>query len=205
MGSQVKKAEYARKRGVSRGRVTQYVSLGMPVLNNGMLDVVACDAWVAKNVDTTRQQKPDKQQNQAQILDLNRERARLAKEQADKTAMENDVRRGDLIPRSDFVKTMQAAFVHCRAKLLAIPSKMAPVMARVETALEAQDRLTAAINETLAELASIRVVPEDSGGDDSGGGADGGDGGMGSPAQTDGKRVGRPKPKAQPRSKRRAG
>ena len=177
----------------------------MPVLNNGMIDVEVADAWVGKNIDPTRQTRPEPTKKQAQVLDLNRERARLAKEQADKTALENGVRRGELIPRADFVKAMQTAFVHCRAKLLAIPSKLAPVMARIETPLEAQDKLTAAVHETLAELASIRGVPEDPGGPDSGGSPDSGDEGVGAPAKADRKRVGRPSPKAQPRSKRRAG
>ena len=49
-------------------------------------------------------------------LDIVAERARLAKEQADKLEMENAAARGELLPRADVVSALQAVFARCRAR-----------------------------------------------------------------------------------------
>jgi phage terminase Nu1 subunit (DNA packaging protein) len=195
-------SDLADQFGISRQAVSDLVRRGvLPDAPPGGYEVQTC---LRLYIEHLREVAAGRASDAEDALDLVEQRARLAKEQADKQAMENAVRRGELVPRSDFVKTMQTAFVHCRAKLLSLPSKLAPLMARIETPLEAQDRLTAAINEALAELASTRGVSESPGGTDSGPSADGSDEGVGAAAPPDRKRVGRPKPKAKPRSKRRA-
>ena len=84
-------------------------------------------------------------------LDLTAERARLAKEQADAMEMRNAATRGELIPRAEVVAGMQGALAYCRARLLALPDKAAPLVAA-----EADPR---AVRDVLAELAATRAVP----------------------------------------------
>lgn len=138
-------------------------------------------------------------------LDLVQERARLAKEQADKIAMENATRRGESLSRPDVVAMIQGLIAHSRAKFLALPSKLAAILARLDQPREVQDRLTTAIHDCLAELANTRWVSADPGEPSGGGSSDGGDERLRAAAETDRQRVGRPKQNAKPGGKRRAG
>lgn len=59
-------------------------------------------------------------------LDLDDERAGLAKEQKDRVAMENAVRRGELVDLNVVAEELGRAFTAFRQKMLAAPSKLAP-------------------------------------------------------------------------------
>lgn len=85
-------------------------------------------------------------------LDLQAERARLAKEQADAKEMENAVERGDLVYIEDVAKQIEGQMTKVRTKLLAIPTKYAPEVHATATAREVQEILEDAITEALNEL-----------------------------------------------------
>lgn len=137
-------------------------------------------------------------------LDLNAERARLAKEQADAAAMRNAVSRGELLPAAEVVGAMRAAFGASRARLLAIPAKAAPLVAGIESPAEVRDILTGAVHEACDELADARVeaaIAEQA--SDRDGDLDG-DGGVEGAASAEGERVGRRAPRAVSRGERGA-
>lgn len=90
-------------------------------------------------------------------LDANQERARKDKEMADKTALQNGLMRREIVTRSFFHRFMTEAFSRCRAKMLAIPSKLAPVVIHLDSIPAAQAKLTDAVHEALAELAETAV------------------------------------------------
>lgn len=127
----------------------------------------------------------------ADDLDLNAERARLAKEQADATAMKNEMTRGALLPREDVLVGVQALVAASRARLLSIPAKGAPQLVGIESPSVARDLLTELVNEACAELAAERFAPAHPDRRLDGADADGGDGGMDATAKPDRKRVGR--------------
>jgi Phage DNA packaging protein, Nu1 subunit of terminase len=87
-----------------------------------------------------------------QGIDLTRERARLAKEQADAQQMKNDMQRGDLVEINDVTKTVEEQFLATRAKLLALPTKYGPIIHASADSAEAQEVLREAIVEALDEL-----------------------------------------------------
>lgn len=91
-------------------------------------------------------------------LDLTAERARVAKEQADQLEMKNARDRGELLPRDDVHLAVTDAFTRVRAKLLALPSKVAPTAFGLGTIAELKDAFTRAINEALAELSATVVA-----------------------------------------------
>lgn len=103
-------------------------------------------------------------------LDLTEERARLAKEQADAQEMKNAVSRGELLARQDVTAAITASFARVRARLLAMPSKLAPSVIGVPTLAAIKKKISDAVKEALEELASTVVVgvpaSDDSGGDD---------------------------------------
>lgn len=61
-----------------------------------------------------------------EYLNLDAERARLAKEQADKVALENAVSRGELVHRTHMSEVLSRALGAFRARLLAAAVKLAP-------------------------------------------------------------------------------
>jgi len=140
-------------------------------------------------------------------LSLEGERARLAKEQADAAAMKNAATRHELLPRDEIHQAVTSAFARVKAKLLGLPTKIAPRVMGLKSTAEVQKKIADGIHEALRELASTEVagmpVPGDDGSADPGGG-----GGLVvrpvAAADDDGVGVGRRGKAAQPRGKRRA-
>lgn len=139
------------------------------------------------------------------VLDLAQERARLAKEQADKVALENAVSRNELMPEAEVVSTWQTIITAARAKFLALPTKMAPILAPLTDPVDVQDKLTAAVHDSLSELVDHPeyggAEDEDTDGDDE----EEGDEDVAAAATPHRKPVGRQVSKAKPGRKQRAG
>jgi hypothetical protein len=87
-------------------------------------------------------------------LDLNYERAVLAKLQQEKLQLEISELRGDLVRASAVEVRWQDILSSTRAKLLALPSKLAVAIASPDRIQVAQDRAQALIHEALCELAA---------------------------------------------------
>lgn len=85
-------------------------------------------------------------------LDLTAEKARLAKEQADKHEIENAVRRGELIEAADALDTWGDQIANARAKILAIGHTVAPVVAAETDATACQELIDERAKEALGEL-----------------------------------------------------
>lgn len=69
--------------------------------------------------------------DESQIFDLGRERARLAKEQADRTAMQNDALRGSLVPAEEVKREWASVLRAVRSKILAVPSRVRQSLAHL--------------------------------------------------------------------------
>ena len=122
------------------------------------------------------------------VLDLNAERARHSKEQADKLEMENEVRRGLLMGRDEIQAELGRIFTNFKVKLLAIPTKLAPLVFSMKSIPEIMEALKAAIYECLNELAAELRIEGDT-----------------ATAKSKRKPMGGRKPKVKPGGKRGAG
>jgi len=85
-------------------------------------------------------------------LNLQEERARLAKEQADAKEMENMIERGELVYIDHIVKRFEKQLIKCKTKLLAAPTKIAAEVHAAADVKEAKSIMEAAIEEALSEL-----------------------------------------------------
>lgn len=142
-------------------------------------------------------------------------KARSAAAKAEQDEIKTAALKGMYLPRAGVTAAVQAAFARVRAKLLAMPSKSAPIVFGMKSAVTVQEKLTELVHEALAELsATIVGIEEESsrGGDRDASGGDGGDRGGGeqlvagdvAAAAPDGEPVGGPEPGAKPGRKRRA-
>ena len=91
-------------------------------------------------------------------LDPSQERARKDKELADKTALTNAATRKELLPRGDVHLAVTSAFAKVRARILSLPTKMAPLVLGLTSLPAVQEKLSNATNEALAELAGTIVA-----------------------------------------------
>jgi phage terminase Nu1 subunit (DNA packaging protein) len=83
--------------------------------------------------------------------DLTQERARLAHHQANKADLECQVLSGDLISVEEVAEIVGSDYANVRAKLLALPSKAAPILQGLSTAA-VRGHLQDLVNEALEEL-----------------------------------------------------
>lgn len=134
-------------------------------------------------------------------LDLNTERARLTKAQADKTELEVAVLRGEQIPAETVAASWQDQVMAARARLLSFPATVAPLVVGLslrEAEVELRDRIYEVLEE-LKDYDPADYRPR------RGREAEQADGeAVGAAAQADRQRVGRHTSDAQPRRKRGA-
>ena len=87
-------------------------------------------------------------------LDANQELARKNKELADKTALENEVRRGKLI-EADVVKmAWSMILMRVKTRLLSLPTSMAAMVAHEDDQAVVQEMLREGVADALGELSS---------------------------------------------------
>lgn len=87
-------------------------------------------------------------------MDLTRERARLARAQADKTELELAKLRGELVEIEVAAKTIGEEYAVVRAKLLGLPTRAAPLVHACNSVPEVNGILSDLVYEALAELSA---------------------------------------------------
>lgn len=95
-------------------------------------------------------------------VDYNTERAKLVRAKRESEELELQVRKNELHTTEDIEKALTDMLVNFRTKLLAIPAKLSPIMARKKDQAEIFKLMKAAIDETLEELSDFdKVCRED--------------------------------------------
>jgi len=84
----------------------------------------------------------------------------LMRLQAGRLKRQAALERGELVPRGDMLAGLQAIMGHCRARLLALPSGVAPRLEHLP-APEVKRRLTQAIHDVCRELSQTQVIAVD--------------------------------------------
>jgi len=140
--------EFAALFQVTEKAVRDWIAQGMPVEKKGKsgrghkttIDLQKAVAWYfSENYER---------------LELDRQRTRHAAEQADKLALENAERRGDLGELSIWQKELEKFLGELRTALLGLPTKVAP---RLDGDInQRRDRLEQAIHEVLRSLSAYQ-------------------------------------------------
>jgi phage terminase Nu1 subunit (DNA packaging protein) len=167
-------------------RVQQLVAEGIiPRAEKGKYELVPC---VRGYISYLQERAVGKS---VEDIDTNKERGRLLKAQADKVDLEVAALRGELVPIDKTQAVWTAYLANCRAKLLAIPHKLAPRVLLAKEVAEVQAIIEGEIHECLTELAGGDGIPEqdiESAADDAEN--------LGAATEIDGERVGRSIPSA---------
>lgn len=105
----VSKSTFARMIGVTKGRVSQLITKGLPVRPDGRIDpVVGCE-WVDRNLDPLRRRAAEVEKP----VPVESTRAQLETEKLRSLRLENDRREGSLVDRA---AAEQAIFARARAE-----------------------------------------------------------------------------------------
>jgi hypothetical protein len=136
--------------------------------------------------------------------DLAKARTELLRAQRERVALQNARLLGDLVPRELVLEIWERVIGNARARLLAIPAKLAGQLGPVSDPAVIRDKLEGEIGEALSELTGGESVLEevsklfrDR--------APAGSRPVAAPAKADSQRVGGRKPKAKPRGVSGAG
>lgn len=140
-------SEVGRHLSLSQPEVSTLVGAGFfQQSGRGGLNLDECRAAYIKKL---REAAAGREENS---LNLTAERARLAKEGADRIALANASRRRELVPIDGAVQLIGEACSTVRSKLLALPSSAAPMLLRCRTAPEMQAQLYDLVWEALDSL-----------------------------------------------------
>ncbi|MEW6169876.1 MAG: hypothetical protein AB1651_19660 [Pseudomonadota bacterium] len=170
----ITQAEYARRRGCSKQAVSKAVKAGRLTLIDGLVDPELADREWARNTDPVQQERGAPEQfevtqrraSDALIADgaaaqslsdpvLVREKARTERLRAQ--ILEDDLRRR----RGELIEADQARRVHfnlartTRNALLALPPRLAPLIAPITDASEVERLLDDEIRKICHQLASV--------------------------------------------------
>lgn len=149
----VRKGAFARLVNVSPGRISQMIASGLPVEDDGRIDVAKGKAWIKENVSASRSaaQSPQADLPFAAQPDAAAERLRLIKEQADHAALKNAALRRELVPAAEVEREWAGVLRHVRAGILSVPSRLRQLLPGL-TAAEVE-AIDAELRRVLEEMA----------------------------------------------------
>lgn len=131
-------------------RVQQLKAEGLPTVGRGQYELGPCMAWYIRYLQNALEKRgpnvnPD-------TPDLLAEKTRLAREQGDKLSIENSIKRGELVYVSDVVNTWADHISSAKAKLMAMPTKLAPQLVNQSNANVIAGRIREEVDAALTEL-----------------------------------------------------
>jgi hypothetical protein len=88
------------------------------------------------------------------MLNPQQELARKNKELADKTALENEVRRGELIETDDVEAAWSDILMRVKSRMLRIPSAVAPLILGEEDQVVIQEAVEDMVRDALSEMSA---------------------------------------------------
>lgn len=133
--------------------------------------------------------------NVIRMLTLDEARTRKLSAEAELAEIELAKAKGDLVPAALVITAWEEVLRAMKAKLLAIPSKAAPVLAAEDNPGEVQKLLDIEIEEALNELSNYQPTVDATSTGSSGESVEQGDEQPEATAKTNSKRVGRPRKK----------
>ncbi|WP_424138654.1 hypothetical protein [Roseomonas chloroacetimidivorans] len=90
--------------------------------------------------------------------DLDANRARESRLRGDRLELINAQLRAELVPAAEMEAVVGTVFDAVRGKMLAVPSRAAPVLVGEKTALGIQDKLTEIVHDACGDLAATEAV-----------------------------------------------
>lgn len=175
----ISQAEYARRRGCSKQAVSKAVKAGRVTLIDGQIDPEIADREWARNTDPEQQERGAPEQfeiTQARVQASAHEaeppvvrednpllidaKARTEKLRADLLEIEIREKRGELIVANDARRVQFNLARSTRNAILAVPARLAPLLAPIADAAEIERVLEAELRKICQQLATTPAVEQ---------------------------------------------
>jgi len=143
------RSETAQKLNVSLTTLDDWRRKGCPHTKTGkqvFFEITALNQWLGNNISGK--------------LDYTQERAKLTKLQAEKVKLELEQQHGKFLPLEMVILAWRGQVANARAKLLALPPKLASQVLGMESYVEVEQVVRDIIYEALDEFASDGVPKE---------------------------------------------
>lgn len=143
--------------GVTARRLRQLCNEPDPPPKNGdgQFDAVQFGAWLRVRAQAAVHQGPA-----GETYNYERERARLTKEQADKTELENGLLRAEIVRTELIEEHWSAMCANFRARLVALPNKLATLVADIAARRKFMTTAQTLVHEALGEVEQD-ALPDD--------------------------------------------
>lgn len=136
---------------ITKPRITQLVKDGMPIVGRNQYDPVRCMYWyIGKLRRSVKSRKTENVDGTSSSVE--EERKRLLREQADAAAMDNAVKRGELVEIGHVEKRVTDMLVNLKARIQAVPSRVAPKVVGETNRVLIQGTISKEINQALTDL-----------------------------------------------------
>jgi phage terminase Nu1 subunit (DNA packaging protein) len=146
----VTKSELAEILGVSERTLSTWQQEGLPIENQ---QHQGNTYHTVKVIDWLKQHHANRlTESNGEILDLEAEKARLTKAQADAAELKLAEQKRQLLDANEVQAVWENNIMACRAKLLSLPSKIAPVVANETSTPIIESTIRDALYEALDEL-----------------------------------------------------
>jgi phage terminase Nu1 subunit (DNA packaging protein) len=154
---------FGKALGLSAGRVTQLIKLGLPTCDNGRFILLGvAKAWYEDRIHATAQKRGPKADGKHQTQDkgaADSSAARLLAAQADRAeslaviaGLEVRRRKDELVEASDVEQGWSKLILAMRSRLLDLPGKLAPRVVRISDVIEVQELIRKEIYAALTAL-----------------------------------------------------
>lgn len=153
MGKKVNRAELAEFFGVSLPTISAWVTRGCPFLERGQKG----KEWsfdTAQVAEWRREQAVADALGDTSKMDIEEANRRSAVANAEIREIELRRMKGELVEIADVAATVGDDYARCRARMLAIPSKITPRLSQLTDPAAIRATVETAITEALAELSS---------------------------------------------------
>lgn len=141
---------------ISERRVQQLAKEGIiPKNTKGKYELAPCISGYINYLREKGENKDNSSANETYLY-----KTRLLKGQADKLELEIAELKKDLVPAEHVFKTWSNRILRCRSLLLNMPDKLAYQVSTITDPREAEELITGAIEEALAELASDDIIAD---------------------------------------------
>ena len=160
-GIELSKADLARMLGVSLPTIGQWVGKGCPFVSKGSPG----KPWVFNSADVLSWREDQVvMQAMGDTSSLDIEEARRRKLAAEAALVELDLakRRGEVIEIEEVAGVVGDDYANVRAKLLALPSKLAPQLIGIEDPAECKALIERGVSEALEELTADGIYSGES-------------------------------------------
>lgn len=142
---------FAQHRGVSPQRINALVRKGVLILRKGKIDSEKADEILDQRLlGSSMDASPE----------ITEERRRLTKARADAIEMQNAQRRQELLSREAVAAFVDAAIGAIRQHMLAVPPKLGPMVAVVDSPVQTDEIIEAGIHAALRDIAEGHLLDD---------------------------------------------